>query len=199
MTWWSPLPVTAVVAILLFVGKEALEFIRRVQGDRRKRRALKDLLARECELNLWVVTSLRRIFDRLRASAEPGARLKVAVSHRAGGRPYARFFSETGGLDTQVGIPRPHRELMSRFLLDVATLDRDLFDHVEPAYEALARLEHLRETLVNADEEAALVGEDQDLGALARHALVQLSRAEAALGALYRHCTGQPLVPLSMP
>lgn len=193
MNWLSPLPLTAVVAIVLFVSKELLESFRRLQADRRKIKALKDLLARECELNLWVVKSLRRIFSEIHTGENENPQVKIEIHHKPSGRPFVKVFSDDGGLETHMGVPKPHRELMSKFLLDVATLDRELFLLMEPAYEALAHLEHIRESLVHAEEDSELIGQDNYLEGLARYALEELNNAEASLAALYKHCTGNEL------
>lgn len=193
MNWLSVLPITAVVAIVVFISKEALEYFRRSGADKRKIAALTALLARECELNYWTIKSLRRIVTEIPTEESPGPQFRFSIEHKPSGRPYAKVVSSDGKLESHLGIPKVHRELMSKFLLDIATLDRKLFEVMEPAYDALAELEHVRETLVNIDDGAGLIPRDDFLAGFAGYAIVELKDAENAVGALYKYCTNRPL------
>jgi len=82
---------------------------------------------------------------------------------------------------------------MSKHLFDIAALDRKLFAVFEPAYDSLATLEHVRESLVHIHESEDETNNPDLLRSLADYALGELAKTEAALGALYLHCTGKSL------
>ncbi len=187
------LPITAIVALVIFAAKETLEYVRRWRGDQRRLVALKTLLARECELNLWSVKSLRRIASEINTSERPNPGVVVTIQKTPGGRPYARVLTDDKQVGAHYPIPLVHRDLMSKLLLDVATLDKPLFQVMEPAYDALAELDHVRESTLAAPNAPEELGQDSYLEGLAGYALDQIKEAEDALGALYRHCTGNEL------
>lgn len=191
--WTNLLPITAAVAIGVFIAREVLEFLRRRAADVRKVRALKALLARECELNLWTIKSLRSIFSEVHSSERPKPGNRVTIEKTASGQPYARVFSALEEAESHQRIPSAHRELMTKFLLEIATVDRRLFEVMEPAYDSIGELEHVRESLVNVSDAPEDIGEDGYLEGLASYGLRRLTETEAALGALYRHCTGAEL------
>lgn len=186
-------PITVIAAVLLFVIKEFVEAIRRACADSRKVHALKTLLARECELNLWTIKALRSILIDIPKSDGEHPEIVVRIERRESGSPIARITSADGGLESTRPIPRAHRELMSKYLLDVATLDKKLFQVLEPAYDGIAELEHVRESLVRVhenEEESQMPGL---IGSFAEYALEEICCTEEALASLYRHCTGKPL------
>lgn len=189
----SVLPVTAAVAIFLFVAREGMEFSRRRGAEKRKRSALTHLLARECELNYWTVKSLRYIAQQVPCEENPETLGSVTIERKPSGRVYARVVSEDSDSESHHPIPKVHRELMSKFLLDIATLDSELFKVMEPAYDALAALEHIRESFINAPEAPDFIGQDGYLEGLAGFALDELLKTESALAALYKYCTNQEL------
>lgn len=193
MDWLTLLPITAVVAIVVFAIKETLEHFRRRSADRRKLAGLISLLARECELNYATIKLLRHIVEKIPNDEHPDPQFSLSIGWKPSGRPYARVLSESRGMQWQLGIPQVHRELMSKFLLDVATLDKRLFELMEPAYDGLAEVEHVRESLLNFEEEVESMRPEDYLAGLADYASGELQGAEDALRKLYTYCTGKPL------
>lgn len=189
----SLIPITVVAAVLLFILKETVEAIRRIRGDRRKVHALKALLARECELNLWTIKALRSILRNVPKPDDENPEVVVRIERRHDGLPIARIRLIDGGSDSTRGIPKAHRELMSKYLLDVATLDKELFQVLEPAYDAVAELEHVRESLIRVHDDEDEYGENGFFGFFAMYGLDELQETERALSALYTHCTGKAL------
>ena len=81
---------------------------------------------------------------------------------------------------------------MSRLMLDVASLDKALFDDLEAAYDSVIEVQHVRESLirfVESDEEH----EKQFLETLPHYGLQEIDDALTALAKLYKTCTGEPL------
>lgn len=191
--WLSFVPITVVVAIGVFAIKETFELLRRRSGDARRVRGLKALLARECELNYWAIKSFRRILNEIPTQENNNWQMRVTIEKTGSGRPFAKVVSDDGGIEAHYGIPQVHRELMSKFLLDVATLDKDFFEILEPAFDAVAELEHIRESLVSARYAPEDIGQDGYLEGFAGYALNEIKDAEMCLANLYVYCTGQAL------
>jgi hypothetical protein len=186
------LPATALVAILLFVAREVLEFRRRKASDKRKVSALKTVLARECELNHTTISSLIDIFTSVDTIDNPNPDTRVTIERTPSGRPYARIESKSAG-GSQLGIPEVHKEIMAKVLLEVASADRELFETMEPAYDGLAEVEHVRQMLVNIDDAPQAIGPTGFLEGLAGYALRELPKTLASSKSLYLHCTGKEL------
>lgn len=189
----SIIPITVVAAIVIFVAKEVIEGFRRHSANQRKVQALRALLARECELNLWTIKTLRRILLPFSKPDDPTVPMSLSVERTSGGLPYVKVVSGDGEYEAHMGIPSVHRELMSKFLLDIATLDKLLFSFMEPAYDELAEVEHVRESLININDKPEQIAARDFVRGFAQYAVDVLQDAERKLGALYVHCTGKPL------
>jgi hypothetical protein len=144
----SIIPATVVAAVLLFILKELVEGIRRYRGECRKKTALRALLARECELNNWTIKSIKHILETIKDESSADAKNEFSFIFPKSGkvlfrvkRPYSEFKSGSSLAET-------HREIMSKNLLEVAMLDKELYAALQPAYDAVAELTHVRENLI---------------------------------------------------
>jgi hypothetical protein len=144
----SFIPLTVLVAIILFFLKEVLEGVRRYRGDRRKKAALRRLLARECELNHWTIKTIRRIVKKIRDESEDGERTEFIFLFLKSGK--VSFRTKHADYEYKDGFPlgEIHRDVMSKYLLEVAMLDSKLSDVLQKAYNAVADLEHVRNSLI---------------------------------------------------
>ena len=186
-------PITVVAAVLLFILKEAVEAVRRHRGDSRKMHALKALLARECELNLWTIKALRDILINVPKPDDERPQTVVRIERRTNGSTIALISSADGALRSSRSLPKAHLDLMSKYLLDVATLDSKLFQALETAYDSVAELEHIRESLVRIHESEEEAKMPDLIRPFAEYALDEIERTELAIAALYKHCTGKKL------
>jgi hypothetical protein len=187
------LPTTAIVAIGIFLTKEIIEAFRRHSADKRKLLALKALIARECELNNWCIKRLSDIFNNIDTPENKNPGIIVSIEETPSGRPYVKVISDDEGLETHSSIPEVHRELMTKFLLDIATLDKGLFGKLEPAYDILAEVAHIKDSLVRSRDADERTGEAGYLSGLAYYATGVLVKADTAIKELYKYCTGQEL------
>lgn len=190
----SLLPVSAFVAILLFVAREIADFFRRRNADGRRVKAMKLILARECELNAYTVASLRTIISEVDTQERPNPGTKVTVGKGGDGEPFAKVTRIQGGDWHAYGIGKAHRDVLSKVLLDVATLDRNLFDVVEPVHDGLATLQHLRDSLLNESAGKDQLGDSLFIEGLADYALKELEKIDVALLTLYKYCTGDAVM-----
>lgn len=188
----SIVPLTVIAAIVLFLIKEFAEGVRRYRADQRKRIALRTLLARECELNNWTIKSIKHIVETIRDESEENSLIEFSFIFPKSGKPQFRVKHPDSEFKNGSGLGSIHRDIMSKNLLDVATLDKELFSALQPAYDSIANLEHLRESLIYyVDPE-----DDQDkmhLEGFIHYALNELEDVKKDLSNLYMECTGQAL------
>lgn len=81
---------------------------------------------------------------------------------------------------------------MDKNLLEVATLDKKLYSALQPAYDAVADLEHVRQSLiyfVDPEDEK----DKMHLDGFINYALDELEDVFKELASLYKMCTGKDL------
>jgi hypothetical protein len=186
------LPIAVVVAIALFALKELLEFLRRYRAEARRKEAIHALLARECELNHWAIKSIRHIVMEVRDETAADPETKFSFVFPRSGKTLFRVIRKEPGYRSGGSLAAVHREVMDKNILEVAAIDKVLFAVLEPAYSAIANLEHVRASLTYyVDPE-----DDQDkmhLEGFVEYALQELDGVYDDLNALYRVCTGRKL------
>lgn len=175
------LPTTVVAAISLFVLREALEVLRARRVGNRRRIALRSLLAKECELNDRAIRRLRGdIQDAEDNRAVPGVQLSILVS-RNGQSTYRRESADRGLL--QSVIPQIRKTALETHLLEIATLDKQLFALAEQAYGSISRIEQIRDSFIHrvTYDPARLVD-------FCGPAIIELDAAFATLSKLHSVC-----------
>ncbi|RJG07686.1 hypothetical protein D3870_18305 [Noviherbaspirillum cavernae] len=187
---FSILPVTVLVAIGIFVLKELFEGVRRYRGDIRKKKALRTLLARECELNHWTIKSIRHIVETIRDESENGAQFEFIFPKN--GNVLFRVKHSDSDSKSGSALAGTHRAVMDKNLLEVATLDNKLYSVLQTAYDATAQLEHVRQSLIYfVDPE-----DEQDkmhLDGFVHYALDELQDVFTKIECLYKECTDKGL------
>jgi hypothetical protein len=190
MEWLTPLlPATVIAAVALFILKEVVEFFKRWRADGRKRRALRVLLARECELNCLVQTRLTNALTEIQEDLPMKPRDEYLIERRESGEViYSQRYE--GRLTAQFALPAIQTDLMSKVMLDVAILDNFLFAHLQDAYDATMSLKHVRQSLIDfleSDKEEDKI----HFEAFPDWALRELARVRLSLQKLYEACTGE--------
>lgn len=185
-------PITVVSAIALFAVKEAVEWRRRWLAQNRKRRALRKLISRECEMNLWVVKTLRTAAEAIRSELNEDEKSKFSAETLADGKFYLRIWNSRNEMVAGLPLGSPKRELMEKNLLDVATIDAKFFAVLEPAYDAVAELQNARDQIVSVVETKVEEEKDHIYG-LDEYVLRTTHAAYERLNALYIECTGKKL------
>ncbi|MFM0125681.1 hypothetical protein P0D73_43780 [Paraburkholderia sp. RL18-101-BIB-B] len=184
------IPIAVISAIALFFTKEILEGVRRYRGEQRKIKAIKMLISRECELNLWTIKSIKYIVETIRDEAELGAEFEFIFPRS--GKTLFRVKRKNDDTKSGSSLTETHRELMDRYLLDAATLDKKLYAALQSAYDAVAELEHVRQSLIYFVEPE----DNQDemhLFGFVDYALGTLQEVSDGLAVLYKECTGDNL------
>ncbi|MBG0799022.1 hypothetical protein IYX23_15235 [Methylocystis sp. L43] len=188
---WPGLPIAVTAAIILFGVKESMEFFRRFQSDRRKGRALRTLLARECESNFWTYKRLLETVKSIDDDFKSGASLTYKIRRHSSGDPiFSREFEDSR--HSSWPLPAAKLNLMSNVLQDVAELDKQLFENLEAAYDSIKEMQHVRDSLLHFIET-----DDQDdrrhLEAFPGYAMSELSDIVMDLRKLYFVCTKKDL------
>ncbi|MBS3184500.1 hypothetical protein JIQ88_05405 [Pseudomonas sp. PCH44] len=179
----SYLPVTALCAITLFFTKEIVEIFKRRGEKKRKLTAYKSLIAEECMKNSWVLKSLR---SHVRSLGDPDLRKVVLESTSYGDILIFIHDAGSGGGSPIVDV---HSKIFEKTVVDIAVVDRELFNHSKKAYEGLANVTNC----LNQLREFAGKNDLLHLTGLAEYSKSVLEEAEVELKALFRFCTKKEL------
>jgi hypothetical protein len=189
----SIVPVTVVVAVTIFFTKELLEFFRRRFADQRKLAAIKTMFARELELNNWTLKTLRRTLDAIDEGLKESSPRIFSIREERGGRTIIRVGEHGSSKFSEWQIPNVHTDIMPKHMLDTATLDKDLFQALQLAYDATADLQHVRDSLIRT-----VANEQQQIDMAFVEPFIDYAKRELDdiapdLSQLYKLCTGKAL------
>ena len=189
----SYLPLTAAVALGIFILKEIIEAYRRIRADKRKISGYKLILARECERNNAALKGIRQAVSRIKEKEKfPNYNMYLDTTP-AGHLRFHASHSESGSFS--IIVRPPQLETMGRIMIEMATIDRRLFSSIESAYDAVSELKHLRDSLIDilSDDvdEAIVLGFPQ-------YAEKEMEDIFDRLEGLYKVCTGSPLEKLRL-
>lgn len=179
------IPLAVAVAVLIFIAKELLEGGRRFTANRRKLRAIRAMIARECELNNWTIDWFKRQTSEVRDALEEGC--EITIRQTPTGKD--RLVINSAGGEGSSQIPTPHTSSAEKYLLEVASLDARLFEQLQTMLTSAAELQHLRDQLIELTNES----EQPWLGGWCDHADDELVEISATTRRLYRTCTGKSL------
>ncbi|RUO29542.1 hypothetical protein [Aliidiomarina soli] len=182
-------PITVIAAISLFLIKEMVELYRRIMADKRKSSAIKRLLSSEIEKNNWVIKSLRR---HLR-SVQDGwheSEFVVVSTHQSGYRIEEKRNDGGSGYSPLFQVSTT---VFDKVVFELPVLDEALFKLAENAYESLAEVKHVSNSLVehitNKDDHIA----HDFMAGFCEYALEEIDEAYEHLSILYKKCTGKEL------
>lgn len=178
------IPATAFVAIALFIVKELLEFVRRIRANQRKLAAIKRMIAREIELNAWAIRGMRQALSHIESYVNGTDERKPNIIREPSGRYKFEMRFANGNDGYSCPLESIRDEVQHKHLLDVASLDKKLFEHLEAAIGATAEIAHVRSSLFD------LIDDEMWLEPFVEYAQKEFSRQEAQLTILYKACTG---------
>ncbi|WP_299827094.1 hypothetical protein [uncultured Roseobacter sp.] len=181
------LPITVLGAVALFLVKETLEGIRRRNATKRKRRAMRRMLKDELERNKWALRSLRNSVNMVESLLQrPLATISLRTD-RLGGRKI-RLQEDGDGAYSERPLPEIHSDFIKENVLEIALVDKKIFEEALAVLDALAEMEHVLKGVLDYSE-------SQDMGFLkgfAEYAHKELDDCETALANLYTKITGKP-------
>jgi hypothetical protein len=179
------IPIAVVVAIFIFLAKEALEFSRRARVNSRKMHAIRRFLASECERNGFAIEQIieqARAVDEAQESGWP-----IVIEERGNGPTRLTIRYEGVGFSSSV-VRQIHTEAAQKHLFDVASLDETLFGIIEKTLDTLVEAKHVRDSLVSYIQD-----DPNHLCGFAAYANDELDEALDAVRELYFQCTNEPL------
>ncbi|MBP0943129.1 hypothetical protein V2K16_22900 [Pseudomonas alliivorans] len=181
----SIFPVTVICAIFLFFIKEAVELSKRAAERKRKISAYKTLIAEELKKNAWTIQTMKEKcseinkddFERMTYSKEPSGNETVQI-----------WFS--GGTVGSSLLWQVHTGIFDKSIVDLAVIDKGLFDAAKETYQHLAEVRHIRGYFSDLTEQDSMRG---FIKGFADYGLSTLDEASNSLSALYFKCTGEVL------
>ncbi|MBY6157249.1 hypothetical protein [Pseudooceanicola nitratireducens] len=182
------LPITVVVAIVLFVVKEGLEARRRLKANERKRKAVRRLIADEIERNHWTIKRLRDGVSEIESHILKDDSALMIRASAIGERYFRR--EEGGQMAMQFPIGRVHAEALSSNLLALAEIDEAIFEEALKASDALKELDHVLKSMIEH------LSNDNDRGFLkgfADYAKRKIADCEKTLQGFYKNVTSRAL------
>ena len=180
-----PITITVVSAIVLFVIKEILDFIKIRRSDGRKRVAIRTLITKECEVNYDITRAIEDILRHIKTWISSND-INVKVEKLVDGRSNIvikmenRYFSYV--------MSKSHKDILEKNLLDIAVLDKILFEKSAKAYENLGYLDSIISDMCDIPTYGK---ENVRVFILETHE--QLAEIQDVISDLYRECTGKEL------
>lgn len=184
-------PATVIAAIILFVIREAVDIFKKYFANKRKNEALRKLLANEIERNHWAIKALRGILESIEEfSNNPNnPNNPIKISEKKDGTKYIEF-SDTKGRMAAHRIPDVYKEIITKSLLDIAAVDKVLFERSMAAVDAIQILTHVRKGVIGDVESKDF---KMYLKSFVQYANEELNDVYEALDILYQYCTGTKL------
>lgn len=178
-------PITVVAAIILFVVKEIVEFIKKTREKTRKISAYKALIAEELLKNAWSLKALRRLCFELQ---EPTLK-EIEYKKSASGTERVIVRTEEGARETYFW--KIHTAAFEKIMTDLAVSNSKLFGSAAEVYSLLAEAKHVRESIIDFAEFEMPRHMIKGLGDYGNNTLEE---ASAAVKSTYKSYTGKELV-----
>ncbi|WP_122503149.1 hypothetical protein [Pseudomonas viridiflava] len=181
----SIFPVTVICAIVLFFIKEVVEMFKRAAERKRKISAYKTLIAEELKKNAWTIETMKEKcadinkddFERMTYSKEPSGNETVQI-----------WFA--GGTIGSSPLWQVHTGIFDKSIVDLAVVDKALFDAAKETYQYLAEVKHIRGYFSDLTAQDSMRG---FIKGFADYGLGTLDEAAKSVSALYLKCTGEEL------
>jgi hypothetical protein len=144
---WTLLPITVLAAVCLFIIKELVEIFRRIRAKNRKLSAIKKLLAAEIEQNNWVIKSLKKQLNTIMNNWYT-YEFKITTNQEGGTMLFGYIKNDSLNANSRSKIYKSSNITFNRLVLDIATLDPKLFELCESAYDGVAEIKHVSDSLI---------------------------------------------------
>ncbi len=142
------LPITAFIAIIIFVIKEVLETSRRSNGTKRSVSAIKELLKDELNEN---ITAFHNLFACINEDQDddiyPGALEELKTMHE--GEFYYNRSYQDGRLISGRPLPAFQFGKFTKFAPYLAENSRKFYKKLKSSYEGIYTCRHLRDSFIN--------------------------------------------------
>ncbi len=188
------IPLSAIVAVVLFVTREIL-------GSRRKKRAktieviaLKRILARECELNWYLSNQITDICNIYGSDWENDGyeTYFLELTKTPSNKIWFEILNYRGEKGKGI-LSESHITTFHNYLYEMVKTDIDLYEKLEPAYEAAIVLKSLRDSLIDKPGEWTYEDDTDMMLGFSEHASGEIENINNQLKILYQFCTGKEL------
>lgn len=188
------IPASAVVAIILFFTKEILESKRKKNAKKNEIAALKQILARECELNWKLKSEIVEICSYFEPYEHNGQDCPFLLSLELSPSGKTRYYVKGGQEGLSSGVLSGYRTtIFEKHMLDVVKADATFYQKLESAYETALLLKHLRDSMVDKEETEKLVMVENIMVGFSGYALSEIELNNKHLQDLYEYCSGKKL------
>lgn len=190
------LPVTALVAVFLFVAREILEAKRRNKSSSRKKRATSRLMAYDIERNYWALKSTRHCLEKITDQiAKPDGLDNLSIRVGSNGEKYFQCKERDAGTSS-LPIRKVFTGSLTSNLLALADLDERQFEATLDAIDAINELNHVINSMVAyvSNDLANGYGRSSELmEGFVEYAEAELNECEEAFKKFYKTITGNDL------
>ncbi|CZX82065.1 TPA: hypothetical protein ACOEGY_002201 [Enterobacter bugandensis] len=195
LTNGSLIPLSALVAICLFIIRELLDCYRKSQSKKNEIRALKKIFARECQLAWSVCVTIKELCEQFAPyEARPmnECPLNFSITRTTAGKTrYA--VKENDNLSSGGVLNKPSVETFKKHLYDILKLDSSFYKEANSAFSAVIELQHFYESLVDNDDTAQLLGLNSVMYGFSGYAIEEIVWIERDIKGLYQYCTDEEL------
>ncbi len=189
------IPASAVVAIILFFTKEILESNRKKKAKKNEIDALKQIVARECELNWKLKSEIVEICSYFEPYEDNGQVCPFLLSLELSPSGKTRYYIKGGQEGLNSGLLSEYRTaIIEKHMLDVAKADAIFYQKLESAYETALLLKHLRDSMVDKKQTEEFVKVENIMVGFSGYALAEIKLNNKHLQDLYVYCSGKQLV-----
>ena len=134
------LPIPVFIALLLFVLREVLDWIKKENSRKRKISAYKSLIAEELELNYGSYLSLHSIFKELEDTKEEWDGAKYEAKFREAGNLYVHVTLD-GDLKMSSPARKASMKQYDQLLVGIAEEDEEFYESLQKGYDKIVELE----------------------------------------------------------
>lgn len=175
------------VAVVLFLIKEFLEYIRKFKARVRKTKALKTIISEEIELNHWTWLKVKGLAETVQSQP---SNTKYSIIKSTSGTERFEFYKQEGGGGGQ-SFPKVYENLINKLITDIAELDKDFYIAAINYTKALAELKHLRAGAYDFIHETQQGKHDAE--GFVEYALDELPEIYSMMDKFYQVCSGSKL------
>ena len=182
------IPITVVVAVILFIGRELLDYFKNKKAKNRKVKVIKSLLSAEMEINHWVIESLIPIFTGIKKNWGID---DYCVENSFTGKPVVRI--ERKNSSGTVSISDVSTSVYEKVAIELAELDEKFFEDAMSTYEELAAVRYFTDVLISEiNNKDSHIHKDYMKQVLVAP-IDQLEIAQKYVSNLYFSCTGKEM------
>ncbi|EEW1570351.1 hypothetical protein D9K03_19375 [Escherichia coli] len=195
LTNGSLIPVSAFVAICLFVVREVLDWRRKSKAKKNEISALKKIFARECQLAWYIsqkIKGLCKEFAPYEQSPMNECPLSFSIVRTTAGK--MRWTVTENDVSVSGGeLIKPSVATFAKYLYDIAKLDSAFYENANLGYVAVIELRHFYDSIIDNEDTSQMLGLNSVMYGFSGYALEEMVWIEQGLKDLYKYYTNEEL------